>query len=240
MRIGLFDSGIGGLNVLSEFVKKYPNNDYIYYGDTLNLPYGEKTKDELLVLSKKIIKFLINEKVDLIIIACGTVSSTCYLELKNMTNIKVYNIITATTEYVLNNNYQNIGVIATKRTIDSHIFKKILNNNIKEIATNEFVLMIENNQIDENIIKKYINSLGDIDTLILGCTHYPLLKKYLKKYLKTNTKIIDMGKCLLNKLSLDNLGTGQIKLYFSKVDQKLLENVSKIILTQYFIEEKKL
>ena len=81
MKIGVFDSGIGGLTVLKEIIDKYPNCEYIYYGDTLHLPYGEKTKKELLNLVSKIIEFFITQKVDLVVIACGTVSSTIYEEL---------------------------------------------------------------------------------------------------------------------------------------------------------------
>ena len=82
MRIGLFDSGVGGLTVLKKLIAKYPHNEYIYYGDTLNIPYGDKTKEELLALAIKNTKFLLNKEVDMIIIACGTVSSNCLKELK--------------------------------------------------------------------------------------------------------------------------------------------------------------
>ena len=82
MRVGMFDSGIGGLTVLNSFLKYHPNNEYIYYGDTLNVPYGTKTKEELFELSTKIIRFLENKNVDIIVIACGTVSSNIYEKLK--------------------------------------------------------------------------------------------------------------------------------------------------------------
>ena len=84
MKIGMFDSGIGGLTVLKEFIKKYPNNHYIYYGDTKNLPYGTKEKEELLKLVKPIISFFTKQKVDFIIIACGTISANCFFELKKI------------------------------------------------------------------------------------------------------------------------------------------------------------
>ena len=104
MRVGIFDSGIGGLTVLKTFIDKYPNNEYIYYGDTFNLPYGNKTKKELLKLSDKDVSFLINKNIDIIIIACGTVSSNCLDYLKDKYNIPIYDIISPTLEY-LNNNY---------------------------------------------------------------------------------------------------------------------------------------
>ena len=82
MRVGLFDSGIGGLTVLKSLIDRYPLNDYIYLGDTKNLPYGSKTKDELLTLAKHNVEFLLTKKVDMIVIACGTVSSNCLSEIK--------------------------------------------------------------------------------------------------------------------------------------------------------------
>ena len=108
MKIGMFDSGLGGLTVLKEFIKKYPNNTYIYYGDTKNLPYGTKSKQELIKLVTKIISFFEKKQIDIIIVACGTISSTCLDEIKKMTNIPVYDIISPTIEY-LNEIKQNIS-----------------------------------------------------------------------------------------------------------------------------------
>ena len=123
MRIGLFDSGVGGLNVLKEFIKKYPNNTYYYYGDTKNVPYGDKDKETLLKLSTNIIRFFEQKQVDLIVIACGTISASCYNELKKITNIKIIDIITPVISYLTSLKEKNISVFATKRTIESHIFK---------------------------------------------------------------------------------------------------------------------
>ena len=86
MRVGVFDSGLGGLNILKSLIDKKPNNEYIYFGDTINLPYGNKSKEELLLIADRIIKFMIDSKVDIIIIACGTISSNLYDDIK--TSIK--------------------------------------------------------------------------------------------------------------------------------------------------------
>ena len=236
MKIGLFDSGIGGLNVLAELLKVYPHNEYIYYGDTLNLPYGNKSKDELLKLSKNIISFFENKKVDLIIIACGTVSSNCYQEIKKITNIKVIDIISPTIEYLKNSNFEKILLFGTKRTIESHTFSNQINN-IIEIATPEFVPMIENNNIDENIIKNYLKDYQNIDALILGCTHYPLLSLYFKKYISSKTKLINMGEILVKNIKLTNQLNSKVSLYFTKIDNNLINNVSKIIKVDYTINK---
>lgn len=226
MRIGLFDSGVGGLTVLKTLVRKYPNNDYIYYGDTLNNPYGNKTKEELLKLSKQNMEFLIDKKVDLIIIACGTVSSNCLNELKSSYNIPIISIITPTIDYVNNTNYKNIGVIATNATINSHIFKNNINKNVIEIATPKLVPLIENNDLDniDNILHEYLdNYQNKIDILILGCTHYPIIKDNIKKIISNTIDMSDLVK-------LDNnSGNGTVKIYFSKLNDTIKNNTKSIL-----------
>ena len=235
MKIGLFDSGLGGLNVLNNLLEVYPNNHYIYYGDTKNLPYGNKTKEELLIIAKDIISFFEDKKVDLIIIACGTMSSNCLKEIKEMTNIKIIDIISPTISYLKKQNYKKALVFGTNRTIDSKIFSNNLNN-IIEISTPEFVPMIENNKIDEFIIYNYLKDYQDIDILVLGCTHYPLLIPYFNKYL-TKTRIIDMGKVLIKNINLSNNSINKIDLYFTIINDNLKTNINKIIIKRYYLNE---
>ena len=232
MRIGVFDSGIGGLNVLNELIKKFPNNNYIYYGDTKNIPYGNKDKNTLLKLATNIIHFFENKSVDIIIIACGTISSTCFNELKKITNIPIYNIIDPTINYLKIINLDKVLVFATLKTIDSHIFKNNINN-IIEVKTPEFVLMLENNKIDEVIIKNYLKDYYYIDALVLGCTHYPLLVNYFKKYLNKDCLIIDMGKVLVNNINISNNSQFKLEMYFTMIDQVLVDNINKVIKKQY-------
>ena len=234
MKIGLFDSGIGGLNVLKEFINRYPGNHYIYYGDTLNVPYGEKSKEELLNLSSKIIEFFEEKKVSLIIIACGTVSSTCLEELRKKTTIPIFDIINPTINHLKREKFKNILVFGTKRTIASHIFKNNLDN-IVEVATPEFVIMLENNNIDTNIIKNYIDRNRNIDALVLGCTHYPLLIEEFKKYLDSDVSIIDMGKVLVDAINLNQNNTFKLEMYFTKIDDNLKLNINKIIKSDYLL-----
>ena len=236
MKIGMFDSGIGGLTILKEFIKKYPNNHYIYYGDTKNLPYGTKEKEELLKLVKPIISFFTKQKVDFIIIACGTISANCFSELKKMTTIPIYDIITPTINYLNHNNYKSIAIFATNRTIDSHIFKdKLIAKDVLEIKTPEFVPMIENNKLDLSIIKNYCLQALNYDILILGCTHYPLLINELKKYL--SIPILNMAIPLLNSIEISNDTNFKLELYFTKIDINLMNNIQKIIKESYIIKE---
>ena len=230
MRVGVFDSGIGGLTVLKNLYKHYPNNEYIYYGDTLNLPYGNKMKKELEILSSKDVEFLLSKNVDMIFIACGTVSSNCINYLKNKYNIPIYDIITPTINYLNDSSYQNVGVIATNATINSHIFKNNIKKNIYEIKTPDFVPLIEENNKENlmNTIDKYLNEYKNkIDILVLGCTHYPLIKDNLNSYLNNRVPLLDMSELLLDKLQ--NNHTSSINIYFSKLNNTIINNTKNIL-----------
>ena len=225
MRVGLFDSGIGGLTVLKSLIKRYPNNEYIYFGDTANLPYGSKSIDELKKLAKHNIELLLSFNVDLVVIACGTVSSNCLEYLKSNYNIPIIDIISPTINYLNNTEYNNIGVIATEATINSHIFKNNINKNVYEIATPKLVPLIESNNLSniDNVLDEYLNLYKDkIDILVLGCTHYPLISKYLTRY---NFKVLDMAELI----NIGNSGNSKVNVYFSKVDNLLISNVKNIL-----------
>ena len=227
MKIGVFDSGIGGLTVLKSLISKYKAH-YIYFGDTLNIPYGEKSKDELLKLTEKIIRFFEKEKVDLIIVACGTVSSNIYDELSKKTNIKMINIVYNIIDLIKKDNPSNIAVLATKKTIDSHIFKNNINN-IIEISCPKIVPYIEKNIGNINdILKEYLSYIKEkhINNIVLGCTHYPLIKKDIQEYLDYKVNFYDMGKILLKNIKESNL---KIEMYFSYLDENLIKNINNII-----------
>lgn len=235
MKIGIFDSGIGGLTVLAELIKKYPNNKYYYFGDNINAPYGTKSKEELLKLSNKIINFLNKKEVDLIIVACGTISSNVFDKLPKDT--KIYDVISPTIDYINNSNYENIGLIGTNMTIKSKTFEKRINKKIIARSCNDFVPYIENEQSLTNIIPKYMNIFKDkVDVLILGCTHYPIIEKELNDYLDSKIPLINMSTILADSLKLGNKEK-QIRLYFSKVNHTLISNIDKIIKEKYYLEE---
>jgi len=236
MRIGVFDSGLGGINVLSCLRKKYPKNDYIYFGDTKNLPYGDKSINELYKLAKDAIDFLLTKNVDVIIIACGTISSNCYKELKDEYKIPIFDIISPTINYLKKSFYENIGVIGTTRTIESGIFS-IPNKNIQMKSTPSFVSIIENNLIKKKK-KEIIDELScfkKCDFLVLGCTHYPSLKKIINNM---GIKTLDMGEVLVDTLKIDNYGKSTCELYFSEISSILIQNINSILENDYQIFKK--
>ncbi len=234
MKIGVFDSGIGGLTVLKRLIDKYPNNEYIYYGDTKNIPYGDKSIEELKVLASNIVEFLISKNVDMIVIACGTVSSNLSDYLKEKYNVKIVDIISPVINYLNNHEYEKIGVIATNATINSKVFSKSLNKDIKEVACPMFVPIIESNNLTElqKYLDAYLNVLKDRDIIVLGCTHYPIIKDEINKYLNNNIKLLDMSECISD---ITNEVKASIELYFSELNDKLIGNVNSILEKKDFI-----
>lgn len=230
MRIGLFDSGVGGLTVLKSFLKYHPNNEYFYYGDTLNVPYGDKTKEELYNCVTSIIKYLKEKKVDMIIIACGTVSANLYDRLKKELDIPIYSIISEIKEYIKRKGYKSTLVMATKATIESHVFKKELDNNVIEVACPKLVPIIESRDYSNlnEVLDEYLNDIDNIDSLILGCTHYPIIKEQIKNKVGKNVDIIDLGELLSKKIKVNDTHK-RVDLYFSKKTEKLDENVNYIL-----------
>ena len=209
--IGMFDSGIGGHTVLKEFQKIMPNEDFIYYADSMHLPYGDKTKEQIISFSDNISKILINNNVKAIVIACGTASSLAYNYLKANYTLPIFDIITPVAkELSINKFCKKIGIMATEASVKSHIWEntiKSLNCNVEiySIACPTLVPLAEKglqNSIEAKIdIQNYLKSFRDvkIDTLILGCTHYPLFEDLIKEELGNSINIINPGKVLAIK-----------------------------------------
>lgn len=199
--IGIFDSGCGGLTVLKEYLKILPNENYIYFGDTARLPYGSKSKDTILEFSKQIVNFLISKNVKMIIIACGTASACAFEALKDLYDIPIKSIIIPTARAIED---KNIGVIATKRTINSNAWENAIHHfhpdsKITSIACPLFVPLVEegfsNTNVASLVAKDYLKNFNgtNISALILGCTHYPILEKTIKDVTQNSIKIINIG-----------------------------------------------
>lgn len=240
MKIGIFDSGIGGLTVLKQIIKKYPNANYLYYGDTLHLPYGEKTKEQLLEYACKIIDFFLEQGVNKIVIACGTVSSTIYENLKTIYSIEMISVVDATVTAINKTNIDKVAVLATSKTIDSHMFSKKLSNiNVLEVSCPKFVPYLEHQIGDkQEILSEYLEFIKKekIEHIILGCTHYPLLEADIKNYFNYEIICYNMGLFVANTIEIEE-SSYHLTLYFSKVDESLKENIKKILDTNYNIIE---
>ena len=212
-------------------------NEYIYFGDTLNLPYGTKSLEELEILADKIIKFLIKEEVDVVIIACGTISSNLYDTLKEKYAVEIIDVLTPTINYIRERKLKNVGILGTPMTIKSKAFDGIVK---RSVACPLFVPLIESGKINskecDSAVKEYLKELGECDNIILGCTHYPLLVPLIEKY--TSANLINMGMCVSKSLKIKRGSKPKIILYFSKVDDVLTNNVKNIMGKGYVIKEK--
>ncbi len=191
----------GGLTVLQKINELLPNENIIYFGDTARVPYGSKSKDTVIKYSKEIVNFLIEKNVKLIIIACGTASSLAYETLINEFSIPIINVITPTCKKLRS---EKTGVIATKATINSKAWEKEIkkyhpNSEIFGKACPLFVPVVEeglaNTNIADDVIKLYLEELKkkEIDSLILGCTHYPILIDKIKKYMGNKIHVININ-----------------------------------------------
>lgn len=185
--IGIFDSGIGGVTVLKEILKLLPNYHYIYYSDSINNPYGDKTKEELCKFSKNIVQLLIDKGCKIIVIACNTASAICKDYLRNHFDIPIIAIEPALKQ-VKDNTSGKTLVMATKGTIESvkflELYKRFDN---KEIIIEAFPGLADLIEQDKTIeIKNYLKehlTYDNISNVVLGCTHYPLIKKEIKEVL---------------------------------------------------------
>lgn len=217
--VGIFDSGVGGLTNAREIKRLLPNENIIYFGDTKNLPYGEKSKEAIIGYATKITKFLLEQNCKAIVIACNTATANALKEVLELVNehVPVIDVINPVAEKVAYEIHNNIGVIATKATVNSGIYKKAIRKHNKfikvdELATPLLVPAIEegfkNHPITHAIIYNYLSNskLKNIETLILGCTHYPLLIDEIKQYYGNRVRVIDSP----------NIVAGQLKMILEK------------------------
>jgi len=202
--IGVFDSGIGGLTVANAIQRHLPGESLIYFGDTAHLPYGDKSPEAIRSYGIRISDFLMEKNVKMIVIACNTASSIAYEAVKKHAgkNAIVVNVIDPVVKAVTSGKNYRIGVIGTKATIKSDVYaQKILKENrkleVSSLATPLLAPMIEegffNNRISSTIIHSYLSRprIKKIDSLILACTHYPLIRPEIEKYYKKKINIID-------------------------------------------------
>jgi len=221
--VGVFDSGVGGLTVVSELLRVLPREDIVYFGDTAHLPYGSKSKEAVIRFSLDIANFLKKEKVKIIVVACNTASSFALSSLRENMELPVIGVIEPGAQAAIDTTRNfRIGVIGTEGTINSRAFEgalKRIDKNVKVFsqACPLFVPLVEEGWLDEpetlQIAKKYLSPLRDkgIDTLILGCTHYPLLKGLLSRIMEKKVSLIDTAeataKAVERSLSEKNLLT---------------------------------
>jgi len=255
--IGMFDSGVGGMTVFLEVMKKFSNEDIVYLGDTKRFPYGSKSKETIIELSKKAIDFLISKNVKLIIIACGTATSQALEEVRKIYKIPIIGIIEGTIEELKKDTNNKIGVIATTGTIrtkawENEIHNKIDSSYVISRACPLLAPMAEegwtDNEVAKYTIKEYMKSFkgNNINKLILGCTHYPLFTNLIKEELGESVEIINTGeklakyleKYLIEKNIKNTISKkGEYKLYLTDTECNFINVARKLINNEALIKK---
>lgn len=195
--IGVFDSGIGGLNILNELISLIPNYDYIYYGDSKNNPYGEKTDKELMEITSNIVSNFQKRGCKVIVIACNTATTRCMRKLRVLFPELIFVGTVPAIKVACDNDYKKILVMATPATIDSERTEELVRDNKK---INQEIYLVpcfglahaietKNTQEIDNILKNIYEEYKEkkIDSIVLGCTHYPNIKKEINSYFKEAT-----------------------------------------------------
>ena len=201
--IGVFDSGVGGLTVAREIMRNLPNERIVYFGDTARVPYGNKSRETVIRYSRQITRFLKTKKVKAIVIACNTASALALDTLEQEVDIPIIGVVKpgAQTALSVTKNHR-IGVIATESTINSQLYPSLIREQEPQSivlgkACPLFVPLVEEgwtkDDITEQVARKYLAELleQDIDTLIMGCTHYPLLRTLLKKVVGEKVELVN-------------------------------------------------
>lgn len=227
MATGIFDSGLGGLSVYKEFKKKFPNEKVIYFADNINFPYGLKTTEQIIKFSENIVDFLLSKGVSRIIIACNTATCASYEHLIKKYKVEIYSIVNPVCEYILENNINEICLIATKSTINSKIYDVKLDNRIvNKIIATDLVDYAENMNFT-NVDFSIKNYFSDVKAknVLLGCTHFPLLENNFKKL---NINLINPAKYLADKISIECSDNGNDIFYITK-DNDFKDKAKKIL-----------
>lgn len=247
--IGVFDSGFGGLTVAKEIMNHLTSEKIIYFGDTARVPYGSKSKETIIKYSNQIIRFLLTKDVKAIVIACGTASATALDAVRQNFDIPIIGIVKpAALSAVKKTNNQRIGIIATEGTVRSQSYEQVIQKQANDFkvfsaACPLFVPLVEEGWLEDEVTtmvaRRYLEELIDksIDTLILGCTHYPLLAETIGRIMGPEVKLINPANetaLVLEELLIKHnlIHSGQIsehEFYVSDLAQKF-ESFAKLIL----------
>jgi len=205
--IGIFDSGVGGLTVANAIKQILPGESLVYFGDTAHLPYGDKSAEAIRYYSGKITEFLLDHNAKVILVACNSASASAFDTLKEefRERAPLIDVIEPVVDYLVSRNFKKVGVIGTKRTIssgtyDAKIRERIPGTRLVSMATPLLVPMIEEgfifDDISNAIIRTYLSNeaLNGIEALILGCTHYPIIRNQISKFFNFNIEVVDSAR----------------------------------------------
>lgn len=242
MKVGVFDSGIGGLTVVKSLLENKLFEEIIYFGDTARVPYGIKDKSTIIRYAIEAVEFFKNFELDLIIVACNTVSAHALNEMREVSSCPVIGVVEAgilATSNALKDKNSNILILGTKATINSKAYEIGLKekgfNNLQAKATGLFVPIVEeeiySGEILEATFRHYFDALKKPDAIILGCTHFPLISDAIQNYFGKDTILIHSGDAIVEQLELDFKFTAKYETtkleFFASENPEALKNVAK-------------
>lgn len=247
--IGVFDSGVGGLTVAREIIRQLPSENVIYFGDTARVPYGSKSKQTVLKYSKQIVRFLNTKNVKAIVIACNTASALALDEIAAESKIPIIGVVRPGARMAVEcTETKNIGVIATDATIKSGIYTDYIRSLDKEVtvvgkACPLFVPLVEEglleDRITDDMVDRYLSEIKayNVDALVLGCTHYPLLANPIKRYMGNKVTLVNPAyetakelKTLLRENNMLNINnTPKYEFYVSDGIDKFKSFADKVL-----------
>ncbi len=244
--IGIFDSGVGGLTVYRAIRNAFPEEDLIYFGDTARVPYGPKSPNTIIEYSVQNARFLLQQGIKTLIVACNTSSSVAIPHLRQLTDIPIIGVIEPGSEVAVRSSRTGrIGVIGTEGTVRSEAYGKAIKLLRKDAEVYSkpcplFVPIVEEGWQDHEIARKVVSEYlaeilqKDIDTLVLGCTHYPLLSHVIQSYMGDKVKLVDSADAislhLSNLLPIDRDGiAGKDSFYVSDNEDKFAAIAGRIL-----------
>lgn len=202
--IGFLDSGVGGLTVVRELLRQLPHEDVVYIGDSARAPYGPSPAEQIRDYTWQMVNFLLTKNVKMIVLACNTATAVVWEEVKAKLDIPVLGVILpGASAAIKSTTHQKIGVIGTPMTVSSGIYQEKIQHlapdmKVTSLACPKFVPLVESNELTSSVSKKVVYEtlkplVGKVDTLVLGCTHYPLLKPIIQNVMGPSVKLIDSG-----------------------------------------------
>ncbi len=212
--IGFIDSGVGGLTVIKEALKQLPNENMIYLGDTARCPYGPRPASQVIDYTWEMTRFLLTKKIKMLVIACNTATAVALDDIRQQLEIPVVGVILPGTRAAVKaSKNQRIGIIGTVGTIQSGSYEKAIHSRVRQaeiysLACPKFVPLVESNQAQSPIAKKVVAETlmplqnKKIDTLVLGCTHYPLLRPIIQNVMGKGVQLIDSGSETISEVSM--------------------------------------
>ncbi|MCT4544853.1 MAG: glutamate racemase [Vallitalea sp.] len=249
MKIGFFDSGIGGITVLNESLKILPNEEYIYYADSINAPYGTKPKELVKEYIFDVVNFLISKGIDVLVIACNTATSIAVKELREKYDFPIIGMEPAVKYAIEKNKEKRVLVTATELTLKEEKYQNLVrkvdaNSRVDSLALSRLVEYAENYIFERKIVVPYLKEklkpydLSTYSSIVLGCTHFPFYKKYFNEILPSHIEVMDGNigtvkhlKNILEKADYSSSSNnGKVTFYYSgKEDNSILRKYLEMI-----------